>query len=506
MQAQPQAPPQVPAAPQILAPVGWESFLNGDETPVTPAIEAIADQVMYDSINQTATFYKPNFARLIEEVFRRQNIPLPRQGFIQLYRNEAGVPQGYPQHPIVAELRYYYNRQLIFQMCNIPRKTISEGHPFYNYPSIPIQRAPKKQLQCDIMYYVSPYDNTRLFILVIIDIFSRFVWSYNVEAPLTAEHTATAFERAFKQSGNFPNQYFNAIRNDIDNITFDSGGEFRGQFVPRIQQLGDFPNAKFYMAEPKHKTFGNPSNTGPVEAAIRMLRRTIRDQISAVGYLDRPLQRATQTYNQLRQTATLQNHSPEEVAREIMQNGNLVGQLQQHMNQVKDQKIQAKTQFMQQMQHPLQDPNIGYRIYLKQQAFVKEEDIRVSLQVFKILRQSPYYVDLIEERPAHRNAPQHRPQILTNVLWQSLVRVKLPVMDGPGQIGVRIRRNFAERRVQNGNVNYGTPHIIDFRLPYVPPPPLQPGHAPLIAGPVPAVANQGARGQGRPRRLRGGGV
>lgn len=504
--ANPPGPP--PRQPIAKAPVGWISYLYGDETPITPQVEAAANHVMYDSINQNGTFYRPSFARFIENVFRDHlHIPIPnlQNNGIRMHTNDQGVPYGYPNDPVVAELRYYYNRQLIYQMTNIPQKTIYKEHPFYNYPSIPLSRRPKQQLQCDIMYWINPFAPIPLqaqkYVLVIEEIFSRYAWAAVVQPPLNAANVARAFLQALEGKAGFSTDYFHAIENNITNITFDAGSEFRGQFIQRIKQGGRFPNAKFYMAAPKHLTFGNPSNTGPVESAIRMIRRTIRDQMSAVNSQDRLqniLDRSLQMYNRQHQLETLQNNAPLAVAYATRNNYQpLLQRLQNHMNRVKQEKLDLKNQFVQQLNKPIQDPGIGYRIYLKQSAFVKEEDIRVSLQVYHILHQTPYYVDLIEVRPAHRAGPQHPPQVLTNILWQSLVEVKLPVMDGPGQIGVRIRRQFANRAVTPGNARLGTPHTVDRNLPYALPAPLQPNPGPAAPAPrQPAPAQ--AQGQGPP--------
>ena len=38
-----------------------------------------------------------------------------------------------------------------------------------------------------------------------------------------------------------------------------------------------FPNANVYVAPAKSKTFGRPTHKGPVEAAIRAIRKGMRD-------------------------------------------------------------------------------------------------------------------------------------------------------------------------------------------------------------------------------------
>ena len=40
---------------------------------------------------------------------------------------------------------------------------------------------------------------------------------------------------------------------------------------------GIFPNSEFIVSLPKSQTLGRPTTTGPIEPAIRMLRKLLRD-------------------------------------------------------------------------------------------------------------------------------------------------------------------------------------------------------------------------------------
>ena len=40
---------------------------------------------------------------------------------------------------------------------------------------------------------------------------------------------------------------------------------------------GIFPNSELIVSLPKSQTLGRPTTTGPIESAIRMLRKLLRD-------------------------------------------------------------------------------------------------------------------------------------------------------------------------------------------------------------------------------------
>jgi hypothetical protein len=72
---------------------------------------------------------------------------------------------------------------------------------------------------------------------------------------------------------------------------------------------------------------------------------------------------------------------------------------------------------------------IGYRLYKPAKQFAKQVDIRVSLKVYvvsKLHSTNPQYVDLIEYGTGT--------DTLKNVLWNTLVLVKMPVENGPPSI------------------------------------------------------------------------
>ena len=58
-------------------------------------------------------------------------------------------------------------------------------------------------------------------------------------------------------------------------ITVDGGSEFKRAFPATMKSI--FPNSKVHVSPPKSQTYGRPTYTGPIEAAIRMLRKLFRD-------------------------------------------------------------------------------------------------------------------------------------------------------------------------------------------------------------------------------------
>ena len=127
-------------------------------------------------------------------------------------------------------------------------------------------------------------------------------------------------------------------------------------------------------------------------------------------------------------------------------------------------------------------PNVGdvaFRFYIDHGQFPKETDIRVSLNLFRILRQRPDNVDLEEIPPAHRaNGPK---QVKLNIRWEELVMVKTPVEDGPNVVYANfIRANFAIRRNPVGFKEIGQHNENDKIIMYAPPPlPNNPNNARL---------------------------
>ena len=58
-------------------------------------------------------------------------------------------------------------------------------------------------------------------------------------------------------------------------ITVDGGSGFKRAFPATMKSI--FPNSKVNVSPPKSQTYGRQTYTGPIQAAIRMLRKLFRD-------------------------------------------------------------------------------------------------------------------------------------------------------------------------------------------------------------------------------------
>ena len=212
---------------------GYTSYLYGDEIPITPALKALCDQTMYENFMQNdVAYYKPNFARFVERVL---NIPP-----IQMHHlNNNTFPTGYPSDPRVDQLRYYYNRQLIFQMCNIPKKNETVQRPI-TYPTVPIQRNHNDQMevQMDIMYFASDFTNVKVVekYVIILEPYTRYAWASKVNtnnAGLTVNVVNQAIRRALYRGASDHSasyQFYQYLRAHTRTVRVDQGSEFKKFF------------------------------------------------------------------------------------------------------------------------------------------------------------------------------------------------------------------------------------------------------------------------------------
>jgi hypothetical protein len=58
-------------------------------------------------------------------------------------------------------------------------------------------------------------------------------------------------------------------------ITVNGGSEFKSAFPESLRAI--FPNSQVNISPPKNQTYGRPTLTGPIEAAISMIRKLLRD-------------------------------------------------------------------------------------------------------------------------------------------------------------------------------------------------------------------------------------
>jgi len=452
---------------------GYTNYLYGDEIPISSELKQQCDQIMYENFMQiNVAYYKPSFARFVEHVLHTK--PLK---FVHVH----DFPSGYPNDRRVAELRYYYNRQLIFQMCNIPKKNEDKEH--VTMPSVPIYRSHEDmEIQMDVMYFASSFTKDRVVnhFLIATDPYTRYAWASEInttderklEVSRVNAAITRAFERGKKAEFSASYKYFQFIREKVKYIRVDQGSEFKKEFPTNMKAL--FPNATIRTSTPKKDTFQSSNSTGPVESLIRMLRRVIRDEsLGAIDHQpflqDDHLELVLEKYNNLKQLHTLQNFSPQEMATILEKNKTEYIEFQDDQNDLIRQIKSREKQHFQQMQvqkYPNTD-NLGFRLYLDPGVFPKETDVRVSLNVYRILRQRPENVDLEEIPPQWR---QHDPkQIKLNIRWELLVAVKLPVEDGPNaSYGNYVRSHFAIRRLPDGSKDLGVANPQDSIIVYLP--------------------------------------
>ena len=386
---------------------GYTSYLYGDEIPITPALKALCDQTMYENFMQNdVAYYKPNFARFVERVL---NIPP-----IQMHHlNNNTFPTGYPSDPRVDQLRYYYNRQLIFQMCNIPKKNETVQRPI-TYPTVPIQRNHNDQMevQMDIMFFASDFTNVKVVekYVIILEPYTRYAWASKVNtnnAGLTVNVVNQAIRRALYRGASDHSasyQFYQYLRVHTRTVRVNQGSEFKKAFPENMGEF--FPNSRIRKGYAKNNTFSRPNTTGPVEASVRMLRRVICDQLIGARnhnrlLQDSDLQMVLEKYNHLKQLKTLGNQSPQEIASALQNSTNDLDERRKIEEQDKRNDDELRQRLIQRniFEHAeiQKYPNVGdiaFRFYINHGEFPKETDIRVSLNLFKIIRQRPENVDL----------------------------------------------------------------------------------------------------------------
>jgi hypothetical protein len=102
------------------------------------------------------------------------------------------------------------------------------------------------------------------YLVVIVDIYSRFVWC----APVGQLKVGKAITYAFSRPG-IAVQCFQYIQNKVQRVVIVGGSEFKRDFPVKMTKL--FPSSTVHVTPPKNTTFNRPTFFGPVESAIRML-------------------------------------------------------------------------------------------------------------------------------------------------------------------------------------------------------------------------------------------
>jgi hypothetical protein len=340
-------------------------------------------------------------------------------------------------------IKWFYNRQPIIQ---ITQKPLSTNH---SHVTIPLQREQASEIQMDILQLNEQFFNVNYhikYLVVAVDIYSRFVWVYPVKA-LDVDRVTNALLRAFSRPG-ISEQYFHKIRNQVRTITVDGGSEFKKEFPNSLKSI--FPNSKFIVSQPKTKTFGRPTMTGPIEAAIRMLRKLLRDyglsnqtnllepqsknQIPQIG-----LTRVINSNNSMRR-AVLNGQSPNQVAYNIIHK-NSTDLLTTHMKNYRKKQLLKKAD-LQTLTYPIIKSNNDdyiYRYYLPPKQFVKEVDFRVSLETYYIKEYTSSQVVLCNCENENETK---------NTTWQSLVLMKKPFPDAPHM--EQLKKFYNQDEQENG--------------------------------------------------------
>ena len=293
--------------------------------------------------------------------------------------------------------------------------------------TVPLKRAPAHEKQLDILHLNQHFFNINYhirYLVVAVDIFSRFVWMYPV-VQLEVDKVANALFRAFSRPG-ISKHYFEKIRNDIRFITVDGGSEFKKAFPESLTAI--FPNSQVNVSPPKNQTYGRPTLTGPIEASVRMIRKLLRDYgMSERANIMQKQKKKTQVgisniifANNNMERSVLKGESPNSVAISILDNDpKISNRLSQHMKKHRKKQLLKKIN-LQTQQFPIIRSNreqFVYRLYLPQTQFPKEVDFRMSLKTYFITQYNSVKVIL-------RNCVDVNDEEETT--WQSLALVKHP--------------------------------------------------------------------------------
>ena len=421
---------------------GWYLWIDGAETQISAANKAHCNKVLYGE-NKPISFYKSSFTVFIKNCkdhYESENIDYSAW--------------------TISEWRYFYNRQLIFQMTKNPVKNTHPTRQLDRYQTLMLDRSPGGELQLDTFHYQDPYTNDVRKYLVITEIFSRFVWFASIRLVRNADNvrvvTSANVLRAFQEAmqrgdANYVGRmFYEHLRPKHIVLRMDNGTEFQGDFLPERDAnnpggytkqgyLEIFPNAVVQYSTPKNLTFNRPSQTGPVEATIRMLRKVIFDYTATLNenfYSNEGMQTILNTYNGLKQLETLNNNSPTNIATAIIDGDN---NLIQSIKYKHDRLAQKRRDDVDQMDlywegrnNGAMDalgniPGVGFRLYIRPGFFDKEVSIRVSFPVCRITWSNNYLVNL--EEIVHD--PTFRPRLYNRIPWKALCAVKIPIDDGP---------------------------------------------------------------------------
>ena len=346
---------------------------------------------------------------------------------------------------LVRPLIYFYNRQFITQMMCKP----------FPFPTsnihIPIDRSPSRQLIVDILAlselqvqvnYNLPY------LVVIVDAFSRFVWAHPV-GYLDSESVKKAFFLALSRPG-LSNEYYSQIRDNVTQIVVDGGSEFKKSFPTNIHFA--FPHAILSTSQSKSTTGGRPTNAGPVEAAIGMLRRVIRkyEWTKDRDFFKNKQEGLTQILDFINNATSqpLHRKTPVQIAEAIINNDNeTIHHAQVFMDHHQTRQIQKKTKALSRLGNPennfwiVTNPHgsYAYRLYLPPKSFSKLVTVKVTKELYVIKEQNVGEKGMqVELQLYGENNNDNANNKRKIVNWQQLVLVRAPVDSGPPQVQAQL--------------------------------------------------------------------
>jgi len=401
----------------------------------------------------------PNAENVLAVCLRVLSAEFRIMGFHEFFTTVAKLLRQPNQNRINYEpyLKYIYNRHPVIQLTSKPFSTASV------HVTIPLKRSPANEIQLDILHLNQHFFNINYhirYVVVAVDIFSRFIWMYPV-IQLDVEKVANALFRAFSRPG-ISKDYFEKIRNEIRMITVDGGSEFKKAFPESLRAI--FPNSRVNISPPKNQTYGRPTLTGPIEAAIRMIRKLLRDYgLSERANILEPQKKKAQmgmakiifASNNMKRPV-LKGESPNTVALSILNDDPKISmRLMQHMQTQRKKQLLKKVN-LQTQQFPIVQSNTAefvYRLYLPQTQFPKEVDFRVSLKTYFITSYNSVNVKI-------RNCEDANEELQTT--WQSLVLVKHPFEKVPrlAQLIKFYNKEKKQNHVQMVPVNLMEPYEI----------------------------------------------
>lgn len=424
---------------------GYTSILHGEGNPEEMAARLDDNHGFLRNICIRVLYSLPEYNVAFNRFFSRL-----RQ---RLDEVDNQHPPRVPRRHLHEVATYFYNRQYIIQMMSVP--TPFPAANIY----IPMSRNPAKQLMVDILAFTADQKTANRnipYLVSIVDPYTRFIWASPVKQ-LTASKVRQAFFRAFGRPG-LSSEFYTYLRNKVTQVVVDGGGEFKSTFPKNLHHA--FPNAALVTSQPKGKTMGRPTSTGPIEAAIGMIRHGLRKYEFTKGrdFLGNNETGLTQVLDMINSATSAPLHdahqephfdTPAKLAQAMM-NGNEAAVAHVSALMKEDQTAQQvkRTTVLDRLTG--NQPNnpfwlatnplgkYAYRLYIKPQPFSKLVTIKVSQELYVIKKQNVgekgNQVELMNYLQFGQLHPNHLDGVVGKIAnMQELVLVCAPVEYGPRQ-------------------------------------------------------------------------